>query len=133
MWKYVTRKIPLYVMLPRKTKDAKKIIINLNNYRNWKFFLSNDVKKAYKENVREMISGLKFNSPIKLHFTLHQGTNRRVDRSNVLSIHEKFFCDALTECGCIGDDNDKYIESTSYSSGKILPKDPHVEVTIYYE
>ena len=48
---------PLYVMLPRKTKGDKKMIINLNGYRNWHYIISNDVKKQYKEEVKEQIIG----------------------------------------------------------------------------
>ena len=122
--------IPLFVMLPRKTKEDRKAIINLNNYRNWHYIVSNQIKEKYKEMVQDKIKGVKFAGKIKLHFILYQGSNRRVDRANVLSIHEKFFCDALTECGCIIDDNDNFIEETKYSSGQADKENPRVEVII---
>ena len=48
----------------------------------------------------------------------------------MLSIHEKFFCDAMTEYGCIADDNDDYIKSTKYLSGGIDKENPRVEIII---
>lgn len=123
-------KIPLAVMLPRVTKPNRKVIINLNNYRNWQFHLNNQVKQMYKELLRNDLEGIVLPGKVKLYFILHQGTKRRVDRSNVLSIHEKFFCDALTAYGCIKDDNDNFIEKTVYTSGEVSKEDPHVEVII---
>lgn len=121
---------PLYVMLLRKTKDDKKMIINLNGYRNWHYIISNEVKKKYKEAVKQQLHGLKYTEPIELRFKLFKGTRRLSDRANVLSIHEKFFCDALTECGCIEDDNDEFIKKTEYISGGIDRDNPRVEITI---
>lgn len=123
--------VPLYVLLPRKTKPPRKEIINLNNYRNWQHFLSNQVKQTYKDNLKNKLEGLVFEDKISLYFVLHMGTKRKVDRANVLSIHEKFFCDALTEFGCIPDDNDQYIDRTIYSSGCIDKKQPRVSIYIY--
>ena len=122
--------VPLFVILPRKTKDDKKVIINLNYYRNWHFQISNQVKEKYKEQLEDKLKGLKFKDHIKLHFILYQGSKRRVDRANVLSIHEKFFCDALTAYGCLKDDNDNFIEETKYTSGGVDKENPRVEIFI---
>jgi len=124
---------PLFIYLPRKTKPDKKIIINLNNYRNLHYIINNETKKEYKEVIKKQLKGLKYTEPIRLYFKLFKGSKRISDRANVLSIHEKFFCDALTECGCIVDDNDEYILSTHYSSGEIDKENPRVEITIATE
>lgn len=121
---------PLAVFLPRKTMKDKKVIINLNGYRNWSFFMSNDVKKAYKEAMREQMEGIVLSTPIDLTFILYKSQNRLIDRANPLSIHEKFFCDALTEFGCIPDDNDEYISSTAYRTGGVDRQNPRVEIKI---
>lgn len=122
--------LPLFITLPRKTKADKKMIINLNNYRNWHYITSNQTKEAYKEQIRPMLDGVKFDRQIKLHFIYFKPSARRSDRSNVLSIQEKFFCDALVECGCIPDDNDDIIIETRYSGGSIDRENPRVEVYI---
>lgn len=122
--------LPLFITLPRKTKADKKMIINLNNYRNWHYITSNQTKEAYKEQIRPMLDGVKFDRQIRLHFIYFKPSARRSDRSNVLSIQEKFFCDALVECGCIPDDNDDIIIETRYSGGSIDRENPRVEVYI---
>lgn len=121
---------PLFVMLPRKTKEDKKIIINLNGYRNWHYIISNEAKKKYKLAIREQLRGLKYNTPINLTFKLFKGSRRKSDRANVLSIHEKFFCDALTEYGVIEDDSDEFIGETRYCSGGLDKLNPRVEIMI---
>lgn len=122
--------MPLYVMLPRKTMPDKKVIINLNNYRNWQHHLNNTVKKAYAEIAQPKLEGLKFFLPISLTFTLWKATTRKIDRSNVLSIHEKYLCDAMQEYGCIVDDCDEYIYSTKYLTGGIDRDNPRVDIEI---
>ena len=107
-----------------------KMILNLNNYRNWKHFLSNDIKKGYKAIAEPKLEGIKFGLPIKLTFTLWKRDKRKIDRANVLCIHEKFWCDALTECGCFPDDNDEFIVSTKYITGGIDKDNPRVDITM---
>jgi len=106
------------------------MILNLNQYRNWHYINSNNAKRAYKESLKPQLENLKFDKPITLHFKLFKGSKRRIDRANVLSIHEKFFCDAMTEYGCIPDDNDEFIKETKYTSGSIDKDNPRVEITI---
>lgn len=117
-------------MLPRKTKPPKKAIINLNNYRNWNYIISNQAKHEYKNVLRPQLQGLKLAHPISLYFVLYKGSNRKSDRANVLSIQEKFFCDALVEYGCIPDDSDDFIVSTTYVSGWVDKDNPRVELII---
>ena len=121
--------VPLFVRLTKNTTKGKKII-NLNNYRNWHFIVNSKAKIAYMEQLKESLSGLKFKGRISLNFVLYKGTRRKSDRANVLSIHEKFFCDALTHYGCIPDDDDDIIESTHYSSGHLDKENPRVEIYI---
>lgn len=122
--------LPLYVLLPRKTKPARKAIVNLNNYRNWHYITSNEIKTKYTEALKDQLTGLKFNGNLKLEFVLFKASNRTSDRSNVLSIQEKFFCDALVHYGCIPDDNDTVIAETKYRSGGLDKENPRVEVLL---
>jgi len=123
--------MPLHVIESNKTN--KKTHINLNNYRNWHYQKSNNVKKIYSSIVHNLLQKHKFIrlEKIRIEFLMIRGDKRRVDRSNVLSIHEKFFCDAMTNLGIIKDDNDKHIISTSYSSGEIDKINPRVEIRVF--
>ena len=123
-------KIPLDVYLPRKTMPDRKYIINLNNYRNWNFIVNNQIKQVYKENLRDKLEWIMLECPIWLTFTYFKWSNRRSDRANVLSIHEKFFCDALTEYWCIPDDADQYVKYTKYQWWEVDKSNPRVEVLI---
>lgn len=119
--------MPLYIV-----KAGKKRYINLNNYRNWHYQVSNQLKIAYKNIVNQEMQQfrlLKLNK-IALTFILYKGDKRKVDRANVLSIHEKFFCDALVDLGYLPDDNDNYIQSTHYYSGDLDRLNPRVDVII---
>lgn len=126
MYKFVA---PLYLVLAKKP-GGKKYHINLNQYRNWHFHVSNSLKTQYSEVMSHQLYGLKFRGPITLEFILYRPDKRRVDRSNILCIHEKFFCDALTTNGCIVDDNDNYIIQTTYSTGDIDKHNPRVEIIV---
>ena len=122
--------LPLAVYLPRKTMPDKKMIINLNNYRNWSYIVSNQVKKAYCQAVEPLVRGLILEPRLSLVFTYYKGSKRISDRSNVLCIQEKFFLDALVELGCIEDDNDSFIKSTHFDGDEIDRKNPRVKVVI---
>lgn len=125
---------PLLVSLPRKTKPAKKIYLNLNVYRNLHFILNNQAKEIYCGLMESQLKGIVFDCdlPLDITFTLFKGRNARVDRSNILSIVEKFFCDALVYHKCIPDDNDEYIKATHYKSGGLDRINPRVEIEINY-
>jgi Holliday junction resolvase RusA-like endonuclease len=120
--------MPLYLALSKR-KGAKKYYLNLNHYRNWHFHTSNNLKKAYKERVSPELENLSFKQ-IELTLTLHMPNKRKVDRSNYLTVHEKFFCDALVEHGCIEDDNNNFLYATHYYSGEIDKENPRVDIKI---
>lgn len=128
--KKVVVSAPLYIDLPRKTKKDKRCHVNLNQYRNWHYLVSNQVKQLYKEAVSDQLRELRFEEPIELTLTLYKSSKRKLDRANVLSIQEKFFCDALVELGCIEDDNDNFIKATHYYTGGIDRENPRVEIEI---
>tara|TARA_Y100000310_G_scaffold320291_1_gene376596 strand:- start:115 stop:546 length:432 start_codon:yes stop_codon:yes gene_type:complete len=121
--------MPLFIDLERKTKPTKRYYINLNNYRNWHYQVNNKLKAKYKYIVRPALYGVKFKY-IALNFILHRGDRRRVDRANILSIHEKFLCDAIVECGCIKDDNDNFLHSSHYYTGAIDKENPRVDIEV---
>ncbi len=126
--------MPLYVDIGKKrgTDKPRRFYFNLNNYRNWHFQVCNKVKAAYKEIMTPKVLGLTVKRA-GLHFMLHRGDKRKVDRANILSIHEKFFCDALVELGCMVDDDDSRIEYTHYTTGQIDRENPRVDICIVQE
>jgi len=109
----------------------KKYTINLNYYCNWHRFVKIGIKKEYEKTVIAQIglSPICFKK-INLVLTFYPPDKRIRDRSNILSIHEKFLCDALTKVGVIKDDNDSYIESSFYCTGIIDKTNPRVEIEI---
>ena len=122
-------KAPLWYRLS-KSETGKKYHLNLNNYHNWHFSTRNNLKIRYQLDMKEQLQGKCFGSYVDLNMKLIRGDNRRVDRANVLCLHEKFFCDAMVQHGCIVDDSDKYIRSSTYSSGEVNKDDPHVEIRV---
>jgi hypothetical protein len=121
---------PLEIYLPRKTMKDKKILINLNVYRNLHRFSENQAKKIYCELMKEQMEGLVLETPITLTYSLYKRSNRKLDRANPLCIVEKYFCDALVEHGCIPDDNDEYISWSHYETGGVDKINPRCEITI---
>lgn len=119
------------ISMPLKVKlGRQEYIVNLNQYRNWHYHVMNGVKKNYQAMAAKELCSLPPMNKIRLEFKLFKGSLRRTDRANVLSVHEKFFCDALTKCSVIEDDNDDCIESTLYTSGGLDRKNPRVEIII---
>lgn len=122
--------LPLSIVIPRKTKKDKRVSLNLNEYRNWPYFLSNDVKVRFREAMRTQLEGVVIPTPCALYFTLYRGNARKGDRANVLTVVEKFFCDAATFYGCWPDDTDEYIYASHYQTGAIDRDNPRVELEL---
>lgn len=109
----------------------KNFILNLNVYRNAHYQTLNTVKLRYKQILEEQIKELpEFKEQIQIVYRLFPKTRRRTDIGNVLSIHQKFFEDALTEYGKIVDDNYLYVPKTAQIFGEVDPTNPRVEIEI---
>ena len=65
-----------------------------------------------------------------LTYRMYKASARRIDRMNVLTIHSKYFEDAMTKACAWEDDNDDFIESHTFSSGGIDRANPRVEIQI---
>lgn len=114
----------------KKDGTEQKFRLNLNQYRNTHYIILNKAKIAYKELMKEQISRLPELSNISLRYTVYTKTKREFDLSNVCSVVDKFFCDALVELGKLPDDNIKYLSQISFSFGGIDKDNPRIEVTI---
>lgn len=126
--------LPLYVYLPRKTKADKKFILNLNNYRNTHQMILAQAKVLYKEQVYIALRASKWNGEAfkcaKCTFTYFAKTKRRIDKSNPLSIIEKFACDALTDFGVWKDDDVTHNPVTVYVFGGYDKNNPRAELVV---
>lgn len=120
--------MPLFVMIGKK-KRVKKVI-NLNYYRNYHFRVNHQVKKAYQEIVAQRTAHIPKLEKIRLEFTLFKKSRVQKDKANFLSIHEKFFCDSLTQTGILDDDTDDYIIEQHYKPSLIDKNYPRVEINI---
>jgi hypothetical protein len=118
---------PLYVDLPRKTKQDKRCRLNLNEYRNWHYQVSNQAKSIYKEGIAKQLDGVSFDGPVNVCFKLYKGSTRRTDKSNFYSIQSKFLYDAMAELGCIEDDSDDYIKKEELLATEVDRENPRAE------
>jgi len=111
--------------------SSKRFYLNLNTYRNAHYHTLNKAKVLFCEEMREEIAVLPvFNTPLHIRYILNPGSNRKMDISNVLSIVDKFFCDALVHYGKLPDDNYEHIQHVSYLMGEVNPKHGNVIIDI---
>ena len=121
---------PTKVILPRKTKNDLVVYLNLGVYRNLHYQVNNQAKSKYNNLMFEQLHNIKFSGMITMKFRYIKGSHRISDKSNVLSIVEKFFCDSLTTYGCLEDDNDNFILSQEYLPTKYDKNNARVEIEI---
>ena len=113
-----------------RNKKRLKWYLNLNNYRNTHFQVSNNAKKAYKEYASKWIATLPKLDRIKIELTIYPKDKRLFDVGNIGSIHEKFFLDAVVECEKLVDDNYLFVPETTTRFGCIDKNNPRVDIKI---
>ena len=117
-----------------RTSNGKKGIftLNLNNYRNKFRFGLNNAKIAYCLAMEEIL----INPPdvpmenIHIHYDIHKNDARKIDIGNIVSVHEKFFCDALQKYNWINEDNYTVLPTSSSSWGGIDRGRPRVDIIL---
>lgn len=102
--------LPIFVMLPRKTKADKKVHLNMNQFVNYSRFTINDAKQLFQPIFGEPFKA----SKIRISYFLQKKHKREFDTMNFVSIVDKFFLDWLVKEGYIP--NDKFY---NVSYGKI--------------
>ena len=117
---------PLSVQI---TKN-KKFSLNLNQYRNSPYFTLNTAKVNYKQTVLPQLKELPKFTKVKLTYIFYPKDRRRYDVSNVCSVVDKFFSDALVETGHLEDDDYSHISDVLYCFGSIDKENPRVDVLI---
>lgn len=110
----------------------KYFILNLNNYRNTHFRVLNNTKITYKTILAPQIKALPYyDKPVFIWYELYPGSARLTDIGNVVSVHKKYFEDALVELKKIEDDNYNWIVGSIETFGKIDKLNPGVQIYIY--
>ena len=123
-------KVILPIHLVVGMRKPKKLPLNLNHYRNAYFHQLNSMKVAFKEQIKDQLTFPKITEPVKLTYVLYPPTQRKLDIANVLSIVDKYFCDALTEEGLWLDDNYEHLPEVTYKFGSVDKNNPRAEVFI---
>ena len=134
----ITLNVPTFVMLPKKTKDDEKVILNLNTTRNMDRFKLGNVKNTFYDQFKPEMDRVKpefdldmqsrvkmykklfdcdFEPEFKLRYTITAANKRKFDIANMLSIIDKFACDCLVKDGFMPDDNWEYLTEVTYAFG----------------
>lgn len=125
---------PISITLPRKTKKDKVCYLNLNNYRNWNFIISNQLKKEYKKIISEILSSIELSintfDKCQIVYTFFSKNRIRKDIANCCAVIDKFFTDALVELGYLQDDSTDFIDCVVYRFGGIDKENPRCDITI---
>lgn len=121
--------LPLRVQLSKNAYFS----INLNTYRNTHYQALNKAKIVFKEIIATQLAPIPYITSCKLTYILYPKTKHLQDVSNICSIADKFFCDAMTELGKWEDDNYTVIKEVTYKFGSIDKDNPRVEVIIELE
>lgn len=120
----------------RKSKN-KWFYFNLNQYRNAHHRVLSNVKNALHDYIAKLNLkshlGRTIESPVYIHYIYHPLSNRVYDRMNVVSVADKFLCDALIDCGVIKDDNYKLMYMPTMDHGAPDKENPHFKVQVFEE
>lgn len=124
---------PLKITLSHKKDGSigKEFILNLNNYRNAYFRTLNQSKIMYKRAIVEQLQDKPRYNRVAIIYQVFKGDNRRYDIGNVLSIHQKYFEDAMVETGKLPDDKASNIPMVLYTDGGIDRDNPRVEIKVF--
>lgn len=121
--------LPIYYTQTFKTKKDKVWLVGDNAYRNWHYFLKNEVKKHYHALISEQVQGSAVSGQYKLAIDIYL-KNSNSDASNVASRIEKFTLDALQEQSIVVNDNSKYHIGSTWEFKGIDKTSPRAEVTL---
>lgn len=117
--------LPLYIT----NRSNKRKWLTLNNYRNWHYQVSNDIKRRFKADISRMLN-FRINGKVKIEYFYFAPDKRTRDLMNVISVVDKFFQDAMVEFGCIeSDDLSTVVEVNSCYMG-IDKANPRLDVII---
>ena len=126
----------IFLTVPTEVKLSKtgksKFILNQNQYRNKHYIVLSKAKAEFTKLISPSIpDSLAYPfKAILLTYTLYRGTRHKKDLSNVLSVVDKFVCDALVKKGVIVDDNTDYVKALIFKDGGYKKGDTYVTVEV---
>ena len=136
----ITLDVPTFVMLPKKTKDDEKVILNFNTYRNMNRFKLGHVKNVFYDQFKPEMDRVKavynmmmksrvnyykeqfatdYEQEFKLRYTITAANKRKFDIANMCTIIDKFTCDCLVKDGFMPEDNWGYLTEVTYAFGGV--------------
>ena len=123
---------PLVVVMPRKTMKDKRRYLNLNNYRNWNYIISNNIKKAYTELMeKKYLRAFKQLKKVKIEYYLYKRNRRHSDLNNIVTVVDKFFQDYLVKANVIEDDTTEFVTEThNYYKGLDENKEGYIKIVV---
>lgn len=122
------------IRLEAGVRKKKTFYLNLNQYKQWHFQESNQLKKLFKIAVAKDIRQLTpLKGSCKIEYKIFYPTNRKFDLDNIGSIVCKFTQDALVELGFLVEDNITIIKEVTFKFGGVDKENPRCEVTIIEE
>lgn len=122
--------VPLFIKVKKKN-----FILNLNNYRNTHWNLLNDAKQSYNQMIDDMnlndgTEGFPFKNPVKFSYYYYPKNKQSYDRMNILSIHDKFSCDALVDQKILIDDDYRKVLTPDFFHAGVDKKNPRMEIFV---
>lgn len=112
-------------------KKRKKYYLNLNNYRNRHFIVSNNLKILFKKQIQEQIQNIKpIKWQIELQFEYFARSKLVGDLENHCIVIQKFLQDTLVENWIIQEDTCYFISKVIYLYWGIDKDNPRVEAII---
>ena len=129
---YIQITIPVYYTQTFKTKNDKTFLVNLNWYRNAHYFIKNEVKQWFNDDIIRQLKELNA-QPIKGPYVLafkYYYKNVSSDLDNVCAMANKSFNDAAQAYGLVENDNVKFCKCSCYYTAEQDKENPRVEIFI---
>ena len=117
--------LPLFIT----NRNRRKKWLTLNNYRNWHYQVSNDIKRKFKSQILELLT-FKVKGKIKIEYFYFAPDKRTRDLMNVISVIDKFFQDAMVENRCIESDDLSTVIEVNSCYMVIDKENPRLDVMI---
>ncbi len=88
-------------------KSGNNHSLNMNNYRNWHYRTSNNIKKAVANHLKD--TPKKKYKRVRISYVLFFKDKRIKDLMNFVAVADKFILDAIVGMRMLEDDNYKYV------------------------